>query len=464
MKIPQNIFKSALDHHFCGVLILDRNLKILYANQHVAAFLMTGPKPLCSLDIYQILQRGLIDRSCSLEVKETKKQRDCTVKNRQGRIAHIYSCPVLTPMGEIDYIFTYGQYEPFYGHTINGISQFSTGPFSPPSAETVQSATQGFVAESPVSKKIFDLAYQVAPSDASVMLYGESGTGKEVVANYIYRNSRRSQEAFICVNCSAIPESLAESEFFGYEGGAFTGARAIGKLGLFELANRGTLFLDEVGEMPLSLQPKFLRVLESKRFRRIGGLRDLEADVRIIAATNKDLRQMANDALFRSDLFYRLNVIPIEVPPLRQRPEDILALSQLFLTRLNQAYMCQKRLSQDLISYILRYSWPGNIRELKNFIERLYITSPSDILELVPGIFPTSEPVSTGSRVSQNSYTSEPKLSKQTLCDAVANFERSYISTVLEYYNYNVSKTAKSLGMHRTSLYQRLQKYGLDRK
>lgn len=466
MQAEKDIFKIALEHHFCGVLILDKDLKIIYANQCAADFLKISTEHLLTLDIHRMLQDGLIHKSCSLEASRTKKPYSCTVNTRHCQSARFYSYPSLTADGEIEFIFTYGQSDFFCDQPQKQKRHQAKAPSSSvlTSPEPPDFPDQGLIAESAATKKVFCLAHQVASSDASVILHGESGTGKEVVANYIYRHSRRSQEAFIAVNCAAIPESLMESEFFGYEPGAFTGAHANGKAGLFEQANKGTLFLDEIGEMSLPLQSKFLRVLEDQHFRRLGGNQALQADVRIIAATNKDLRQMVKDKLFRNDLFYRLSIIPIEIPPLRHRREDILALSQLFLSRMNHTYESHKTLSQELITYILRYSWPGNIRELKNFIERLHVISPGDDLRLPSDTPPLDSPIDHAPRSPQITPPSTVFSSGQSLRDAVSDFERSYLSKVLEQCNYNISQAAKLLDMHRTSLYQKLQKYDIQRK
>ena len=210
-------------------------------------------------------------------------------------------------------------------------------------------------------QEIYSVARAVAGTDGSVLLLGESGVGKEVIARYIHKNSPRSSNVFIPVNCAAIPPNLFESEFFGYTKGAFTGALKEGKAGLFEMANGGTLFLDEVGELPLDIQSKLLRVLEDGEVRRLGSNTESHVDVRIISATNRNLRQMVDEHLFRLDLYYRLSIIPISIPPLRERREDILALSEQFLNEFNRKYGTDKPFSGDLKQMLLNYSWPDTI-------------------------------------------------------------------------------------------------------
>ncbi len=215
----------------------------------------------------------------------------------------------------------------------------------------------------------------IARTDSTVLITGESGTEKEVIARFIHRNSFRFREPFIPVNCAAIPEELMESEFFGYDKGAFSGANSRGKLGFFEMADNGTLFLDEIGELSLNLQSKLLRVLETGEFQRFGGVAIKKSDVRLVAATNKDLASMVTRGVFREDLYYRLNVIPVSIPPLRERPEDILKLSDKFLKEFNAKFGTDKAFSKNLLVNFMNYSWPGNARELRNLIERLVIIS-----------------------------------------------------------------------------------------
>lgn len=221
-------------------------------------------------------------------------------------------------------------------------------------------------------------ALNIAQTDATVMITGESGTGKEVLANFIQKKSKRADAPYIKINCAAIPETLLESEFFGYEKGSFTGADKNGKIGYFEHANGGTIFLDEIGDLPFAMQAKLLRVIQEKELRRIGGVEDIPVNVRIIAATNKDLKEAVENGTFRSDLYYRLFVVPLEIPPLRQRKEDIAQMVQSFLQEFNNEYGLNKKLTDDAVRIIETYSWPGNVRELKNIIERLVVSEVSD--------------------------------------------------------------------------------------
>ena len=240
--------------------------------------------------------------------------------------------------------------------------------------------TSGIIGRSPVLREVFQVLAKVAPTDSTVLVTGESGTGKELLVRALHANSRRATAPFVPVNCGAIPRDLLESELFGHKKGAFTHAIR-SREGRFELADRGTIFLDEIGELDLSLQVKILRVLQEKEFERVGGTQTHKVDVRIVAATNKDLEKEVARGAFREDLYYRLNVIPMRLPPLRDRGRDVMLLAESFLTR----FCCQKKRSKLKVSpeardMLLTYAWPGNVRELENFMERLSILCDNDVV------------------------------------------------------------------------------------
>ena len=254
----------------------------------------------------------------------------------------------------------------------------------------------GIVAKSPAFRKILAIGAKIAQVDTTVLIHGESGTGKEVLLNYIHRLSKRENQPLIKVNCAAIPPNLLESELFGYEKGAFTGADSRGKPGLFEQADGGTIFLDEIGDMPLDLQVKLLRVLQEFEITRIGGRKSIKINVRVVSATNKNLEQLVNEGSFRQDLFYRLNIIPITIPPLRERLEDIAPLAFHFMQKTNKKYGLTKRFADDTIHLFEDYEWPGNIREMENLIERLAVTIDHDDIQWtdLPFLHSSKEPSS----------------------------------------------------------------------
>src|SRR4030043_676697 len=286
-----------------------------------------------------------------------------------------------------------------------------------------------------------------AQSNSRVLIMGESGSGKELVARLLHENSKSAGKLFIEVNCAAIPQELIESELFGHEKGSFTGAFE-SKKGKFELADEGTLFLDEVGDMSLSAQAKVLRVIETQEFQRVGGSKNIKVDVRIISATNKDLAEEVKKSTFREDLFYRLNVIPIPLPPLRERKEDIPLLVNYFLDSFAGEYgKKSKKISPEALKMIEAYDWPGNIRELRNVIERLVIMTPSDTI--------------TAKNLLIVEQSSQDYLSYKTMKEARDAFEKDFITKRLEENNWNISKTAEILQMERSNLHKKIKAYNI---
>lgn len=290
----------------------------------------------------------------------------------------------------------------------------------------------------------------------SVLIQGESGTGKELAANAIHYNSKRANKPFMKINCSAIPDTLLESELFGYEKGAFTDAKTT-KKGLFELADGGTLFLDEIGDMKPYLQSKILRVIENQTFMRIGGEREIKVDVRIIAATNRDLECLVKEGAFRKDLYYRLKVMVIEMPPLRNRPEDILLLSNLFIEANNREYGKKiKGLTEEAKKLLVQYHWPGNVRELKNVIERAMILTDQEYIS--PKFLPFELRQEEMDKKTENKDFKNPELEVMPL----EEMERIYLAHVLKKLDWNKSKASKILGISRATLRSKIKRYGLE--
>ncbi|WP_429083725.1 sigma 54-interacting transcriptional regulator [Brassicibacter mesophilus] len=299
--------------------------------------------------------------------------------------------------------------------------------------------------------QVLHTASNVAAVDSTVLILGESGVGKEVVAQFIRNLSRRKNKPFVKINCGAIPENLIESELFGYETGAFTGARSRGKPGLIELSHEGTLFLDEIGDLPINLQVKLLRVIQERKLVRIGGTEEREVDVRIISATNKDLYQMVLNGKFRADLYYRLNVVPIEVPPLRKRKSDILPLSYHFIDMFNKKYLCNKQLTSSVERILLQYNWPGNVRELQNIIERLVVTTGYDTIEerdLPLFLFENKEEISKKIKVD----------GIMPLKEAVELVEKKIIESACKRYS-TTYEMAEALGVNQSTIVRKIQKY-----
>jgi len=310
------------------------------------------------------------------------------------------------------------------------------------------------VGESKPMHRIKKEALTATSNSFPVLITGESGTGKEIFAQAIHHESRRSVHPFIRINCAAIPRELMESELFGYEKGAFTGARTDGKPGKFEMANRGTIFLDEIGELPLEMQPKLLRVLEEKEFERVGGTRVIRSDFRLIAATNRNLAQMVSEGSFRSDLYYRINVIHLHLPPLRKRREDIPLLSRHLLSLIaDKEGLHGVNLSSDAEELLSGYTWPGNVRELSNCLERAMASMAGTALTEDDLPFCMQQ-------YSERKETLRHSSLKEALNDA----EKSIISATLQEESFNKAKTARRLGIHRTLLYKKIDKYGIGTK
>ncbi len=313
------------------------------------------------------------------------------------------------------------------------------------------------IAESQSMLHIIQAIKDIGPIDSTVLITGESGVGKEVVADMIVKHSKRADKPFIKVNCSAIPETLMESEFFGYDKGAFTGAERQGKAGLFELADKGTIFLDEIGEIPLSMQGKLLRAIQENTIRRIGADKEMKVDVRIIAATNRNLKNEMQDGRFRQDLYYRLNVLPLEIPPLRKRREDIEPLARYFIRKFNLKYSMHKTVSQDAIYNLEKYDWPGNVRELSNIIERVTLNNYSDVISgmQVKRVL-ASEASDDNMSIETNNYN-------RSLSDLIGEYEKQILMSVLSESS-SVRQAAKKLEIDKSTMLRKMKKYNIMQK
>jgi len=307
-------------------------------------------------------------------------------------------------------------------------------------------AKDKIILKSESMKQVVKLAIKVARVDSSVLITGETGVGKEVLARVVHKHSCRVNGPFIKLNCGAIQAELVESELFGYEAGAFTGARREGKLGLIQLADGGTLFLDEIGDLPLNLQVKFLRVLQEREIQRVGGVETKEVDFRLIAATNKSLQDLVKQKKFREDLFYRLDVVPMTIPPLRERKEDILPLALFFLNKFGQRYGLSMRISPEVIEVLLNNDWPGNVRELENTIERLLVTSDTD--------------VATDHLINKSSNSKDYGKSRLNLREILDQTEKHFILQAFEQCK-TTREMAEVLGISQSTVVKKMRKYDI---
>ncbi|MBD8845466.1 sigma 54-interacting transcriptional regulator [Bacillus megaterium] len=336
-------------------------------------------------NVIDLEKEGIYTPSITRLVLEQRKKVSAIQTTKEGRRLMVVGTPIKNEQGEVIRVINASRDITEVSQMQSEISEMKRliAGYKQELMELKKDKTEKvkLISYSKKMEKTLELARRVANVDSTVLILGESGVGKEMVANLIHETSDRKNSPFIKVNCGAIPENLLESELFGYEGGAFTGAKKEGKMGLFELANKGTLFLDEIAEMPLALQVKLLRVLQEREVMRVGGVKPVAVNVRIIAATNRNLHEDVQKGNFREDLYYRLNVIPLSILPLRERREDILPLASYFIEQFNQKYLTKKTLSAETAEAFELYNWPGNVRELQNIVERLIVISDGDEIQ-----------------------------------------------------------------------------------
>ncbi len=370
-----------------GIYILDRRGDYIYCNTAFLKMVGATREEIETLNAFQLVPEGQVSKSVAVMAFEQKKKLSIINNVVTPKGYHYRQMATATPIfdrvGEIEYMLVETVRMDLLKKRYQGALLLEDEScIEPPPMGTAEEKPADFVAESPVMRQLVSLAKQVALVDSTILICGETGTGKEVMASLIHRNSRRSERPMVEINCAALPENLLEAELFGYEKGAFTGALNTGKPGMVEEANGGTLFLDEINSLPLALQGKLLRVLESHRSKRLGAVSEREIDFRLLAATNQDLKAAVEDGTFRADLYYRLNVIPLKIPPLRERREDIVPLALFFLDYFCQKYGRTKVFTRSVFDQMMRYDWPGNVRELKNVVERLLITSSMGAMEI----------------------------------------------------------------------------------
>ena len=410
------------------------------------------------LNVKDIVAKGLFNKSSTLEVLKTKSK-VTILQNVTDRVVIVTGTPLFDEQGNIWRVVSRARDITELNRWKNQTEEerrLKDQYYSELVEMRVNQMTHGegdFIASSAEMQQVIELAMRVARTDSTVLVRGESGVGKEVVTKFIHKNSTRKKSALMKINCAAIPENLLESELFGYEPGAFTGAMKKGKVGLIELANQGTLFLDEIGEMPLVLQAKLLQVIKERTFYRVGGTKAIEVDIRIIAATNRDLEKLVEEKKFREDLFYRLNVIPITIPPLRERKVDIVPLIGRFLDKFNKKHQMTKKLNNDALSYLLRYRWPGNIRELENMVEQLVVITPVDLIEPehLPGYIHNLP-----NRLDKQNNTTVPGV--VSLPEAMEEVEKQLFLSAYENCK-NTYQTAKILGVSQPTVVRKLKKY-----
>lgn len=442
------VFESSFD----GLYISDGEGNTLRINKAFERILGVTSAQVVGRNMADLVREGVFSRSGTLLALQRRERVTIPLEANTGKTALVTSTPIFDDQGNIVLVVTnvrdmteLNELHVKVEH-LEGLSRFYQNELTHLRLQNRKKC----IAHSRKMRDLLQMITHVASVDSTVLIQGESGSGKEVIADVLHSYSGRKDNPFIKVNCGAIPANLLESELFGYEPGAFSGASKTGKAGMFELAQEGSIFLDEIGEMPLDLQVKLLRVLQDKQIFRVGGNRPINVNVRILAGTNRNLQQMVANQQFRQDLFYRLNVIPVFVPPLRERREDIPVLSQYFLDYYNRKHQMGKRLSSDALKPMLLYDWPGNIRELENLIERLVVTTLHDTI--------TSDDVHACLELA--SFQGEVDVELMPLPLAIENTERRLLQKAFSVYN-STYKVAGALGISQPSVVRKAAKYGI---
>lgn len=434
-----------IEHYPDGIYVVDGRGVTLLVNSAYEALSGTRREDLIGKHMADLIEKGYINQSVSLLVLEHKKSLSIMQNLKNGREVIVTGNPIWNEQGEIELVVTSVRDISQLNRTTreleraHGLWKLHNHQFHAP-----VDGEYRFICKSPAMQKVLEHVKQVAPYPTSVLLLGPSGVGKEEIANLIHRLSNRADKPFIKVNCAAIPEHLLESELFGYEHGAFTGARREGKIGLFELADEGTILLDEIAEMSPALQAKLLRVLQDRRFIRIGGNKPRQVDVRVISSTNQNIRKLVQEGKFRADLYYRLQVVEISVPPLVDRPEDVEELMEYYFDYYCRKYRIHKRLSEDTKKLLQAYPWPGNVRELKNLMENLVVSVPSLLIE--PNDLPSHI---------RHRGTEQPSV---PLKERIRQYEYQIITEALQTHK-SIRKTAQALGIDHSTLVKKLKSW-----
>ncbi|WMJ82441.1 sigma 54-interacting transcriptional regulator [Clostridium sp. MB40-C1] len=445
---------SIIESSYDGIYITDGEANTLRINKSYEEITGLKRADMLGRNMRDLEEEGYISQSATLIVLKSSDSVTIQQKYKSGRKVMISSTPIFNENGEISLVVTnvrdvtaLAEMEELLEKN-KEIAQKYYYELELMRANLVN--TEDIVVEDHKMLETIKLANRVAKVDTIVLILGETGVGKEEIAKYIHKNSNRHDKQFLEINCGAIPHSLIEAELFGYERGAFTGANKEGKIGLFEAADGGTLFLDEIGELPLDMQVKLLRVLQKNEVTRIGGVKPIKIDVRIVAATNRELEEMVAQKTFREDLYYRLNVVPILIPPLRDRKQDIMALIKYFLSQFNKKYGLNDYFDSDVLKCFYEYNWPGNVRELKNAVERLVIMTDKEKITLndLPDKY----------RTSFNDYGVNLEDGIIPLKVGVEQLEYKLLKRAFEKYG-NVRGAAKALGIDASTFVRKRKKY-----
>ena len=461
-------YKYLISNYLCqvfdtmsdGLYISDKEGETLAVNTMYENLTGLDSRNLLGRNVKDLVDEGVFDVVLNSEVVESKKTATTVQVTGKGRKVVLTAHPIFDYDEDVELVVTYvrdialiTQLKDQVAAQRQLIDKYQHGINQKP--ETLYLAPQ-----SKVMKELFTQVHRVAKTDATVLYLGETGVGKDVMAREMHDNSKRTSNSFFKVDCTCIPENLIESELFGYAPGAFSGADSKGKLGLFEMADKGTLFLDEIGELPLPMQGKLLRVLQDGEIQRVGATKSRKIDVRVIAATNRNLEEEVKIGNFRSDLFYRLQVAVINIPPLRDRGEDLHAIIGFFLKQFNTRYKRQVRLSAYAEEVMLNYRWPGNIRELENLIHSLVVTCDNNLIQIEN--LPTAMiEKSAVSKVSHGLELNMDGYGGKDLKEIMTEFETQVLLNTVKIHG-SIPKAAKALNVNRTTVFRKLKKAGVE--
>ncbi|WP_353948239.1 sigma 54-interacting transcriptional regulator [Sporolactobacillus sp. Y61] len=464
LQTIQTEFNQLIDSSFDGIVFSDNEGIILYQNPAYEKIAGLSTKFCVGKSLKTLQDEGIINVSASLRALAENRPVTVNQKINTGASVLVTATPIHDKNGSISKVvnnvrdLTYLQ---SLEKEVKDLEAEKKVVYQELEVLKSQTDTElSIVAHSEKMQFVIERALRVAQIDSIVLIQGESGVGKEKIVDLIHKKSRRSNGSLIKVNCGAIPETLLESELFGYESGSFTGAHHKGKPGLFEAANKGTIFLDEIGEMSLPLQVKLLRVLQEFEIVRVGGSKPISIDVRVIAATNKDLNKMSEEGMFRKDLYYRLNIIPIVIPPLRERKEDIVPLIYHFLKSINYKYGFQRSFSKDALDRLQKYKWPGNVRELRNLVERMVLMnhkSQIDVLD-IHNEMTLNQDRKFSSKTSSDSMLADPKPLKKTMAELESHIIQDTINKAP-----SVRAAASILQIDPSTLVRKMQKYHIKK-
>lgn len=457
LRLLNRHLDAVIESSYDGIYITNRDGVTLRTNSAIERITGIPKEYYLNKNVDALMKRGILENSVTEKVIKNKRSVSLVQLNYLGKETLLTGNPVFDDQGEVESVVT----------NIRDLSDLNNLQTALREANELNQSYQQelerlkgrrsyidgkTVVENKRMRFIYDTAKRIANVPATVLILGETGVGKDVLAKYIFNTSeRRGTGKYIKVNCGAIPANLLESELFGYAGGAFTGANKNGKPGMFEMADKGVLFLDEIGEMPLDLQVKLLRVIQEREIQRVGATSTKKIDVRLIAATNRNLKEMVQEGTFREDLYYRLNVIPIAIPPLRERKEEIHSFIHIFLNEINEKYGMKKELDAELTSFFYRYHWPGNIRELANLLEQMVLLNGEALLKIehLPVEYQNEEGVS-----------SFKNIERMTLKKAVELAEENLLRRAVEKYT-TTYELAKALDTSQPTIVRKLKKYNI---